>query len=119
MKLLKIFIPAVLVLVLVLVLGVILTINLLVSHPGKRLFNDPQFAGSQNQYSCASCHAGGEKIGNIANKKSFLIVDTGYSSIEDVINKAMISTYLSGVPLDKDSQEMKDLVDYLIQLKSD
>lgn len=112
MKLIKIILPV------VFISGIILTINNLLSHPGKRLFSDPGFAGSQNQYSCASCHANGEKIGNIVDKKSFLIVETRYSSVEDVINYAMIPTYLSGAPIDKQSQEMKDLVDYLIQLKA-
>lgn len=113
MKLLKIILPV------AIVTGVILAIAGFLSHPGKKLFDDPGFAGSQNQYSCASCHADGAKIGNIANKRSFLIVETRYSSVEDVINKAMITTYLSGKPIDKESQEMKDLVDYLIQLKAE
>ncbi len=113
MKLLKIILSV------AIIAGVALATKNLLSHPGKKLFNDPGFAGSQNQYSCASCHANGDKIGNVADKTSFLIVETQYFSVEDVINKAMITPYLSGEPIDKHSQEMKDLVDYLIQLKAD
>lgn len=90
--------------------------QVLFSHPGERLFKDPEFAQSRNSASCASCHDGGAGIGNIQGKTSFVINTRSFNSVEAVIDEVMIPVFLEGKPIGKKSQPMKDLVDYLRQL---
>lgn len=95
------------------IFGLAFLANQLLSHPGKQHFDNESFAGSLNSDSCASCHANGESLGDISNKKGYLIVGTQYDSVEAVIDDVMIPKYLEGKPIGKNSKQMKELVDYL------
>jgi len=100
-------------------IGLIIGLNNRFTHPGQKLFRDPELGDSQNQYSCSSCHDQGEMIGDIKTKKSFFIVETAFKSVADVIDDAMIPNYLEGHPIGKDSQQMADLVNYLETFSQD
>ena len=86
-------------------------------QPGERSFKDPKFAGSNNFKSCNYCHAAGEKLKGATDKSSFVVDGKQYKRIEDVINQVMIAEYLGGKPIPDDSQEMKDLINYMTQFK--
>ena len=83
---------------------------------GKALFNDPKFAGSTNDKSCNSCHPDGRGLGKAADKETFSIMGDQLDSLEDTINTC-IKMALKGNKLSKDSQQMKDIVQYIKSLK--
>lgn len=78
---------------------------------GRSLFNDTSL-GTNNK-SCNSCHPGGENIDG--NKEKYIIFGKTQNSLEDAVNFC-IEMALEGKPLDKDSEEMKDMVAYLRSL---
>jgi cytochrome c len=83
---------------------------------GKALFNDPEFAGSTNDKSCNSCHPDGRGLEKAADKASFSIMGNQMDSLEDTVNTC-IKMALKGNVLSKDSQQMKDIVQYIKSFK--
>jgi len=81
---------------------------------GKMLFNDPKLGGGTSGKSCGSCHPNGENIDG--TKKTFTIMKEKQNSPEEAVNFC-IKMALKGTPIDKDSQDMKDLVSYIQTLK--
>ena len=82
---------------------------------GKALFNDPTLG--TNGSTCGTCHPGGkglEKSG-AADKKEWTTPGGVEKSLEDAINMC-ITMALKGKALDKNSQEMQDLVAYIKSL---
>ncbi len=75
---------------------------------GEKLFNDPAFAGSTNEYSCKSCHQGGKKLGKIGGRKN----------LARIINRC-ITGPMSGKKIDGRSVEMRSLKLYLQSLSKD
>jgi len=70
---------------------------------GKKLFNDPTLGGSENEISCNTCHPDGKGLEKVGE------------NLEDVINLC-IERPLKGKPLDRDSQDMRDIVTYIKSL---
>ena len=82
---------------------------------GKALFNDPKLG--TNNSTCNTCHPDGkgmEKAG-ATGKKEWTTPGGVLNSLEDAINMC-ITMALKGKALDKNSQEMKDLVAYIKSL---
>lgn len=78
---------------------------------GKALFNDVNLG--TNGKSCNSCHTAGKDINS--TKKTYTVLGTTQDSLEDAVN-VCIKMALSGEPLDKGSDKMKDMVSYLKSL---
>jgi len=72
---------------------------------GKRLFNDAHLAQSDNDRSCATCHADGAKLEK-ADKNP---------DLAGQINRC-IQGALGGKPLDRESADMQSLVMYVQSL---
>lgn len=72
---------------------------------GEKLFNDPEFAGSLNASSCASCHPGGKGLEEAA----------GNLKLDDLINRC-ITGPLEGKALDKESFDFRSLKMYIESL---
>jgi len=83
---------------------------------GKKLFNNPKFAGSRNDKSCNSCHPDGRGVEKAWNKTKFSIMGREKDSLEDTVNLC-ISMALKGKPIRKDSRQMNDIVQYIKSLK--
>jgi len=79
---------------------------------GKALFNDTKFAGATSGMSCNSCHPDGRGLENAAAKKEFHIMGKKQNSLEEAVN-ACIEAAIKGKPIDKTSNEMKDIVAYI------
>lgn len=82
---------------------------------GKALFNDPKLG--TNNSTCNTCHPDGkglEKAG-AKGKKEWKTPGGVQNSLEDAINMC-ITMALKGKALDKNSQEMNDLVAYIQSL---
>ncbi|MCG6551442.1 MAG: hypothetical protein L7F77_03875 [Candidatus Magnetominusculus sp. LBB02] len=75
---------------------------------GKKLFNDKTLAGSSSGKSCNTCHPSGKGI----DSAKFAAKDSG---LEDIINKC-IEGPLKAKALPKDSQELKDIAEYIKSL---
>ena len=84
------------------------------SARGKKLFNDPALGGSTNAKSCNTCHPEGARLEKAAKKTDF--PDFGTKDIKDVVN-ACIKAPLKGKPIDKNSQDMEDIVAYIRSLE--
>lgn len=82
---------------------------------GKVMFNDPKLG--TNGSTCNTCHPDGkglEKAG-MKGKKEWKTPGGVLNSLEDAINMC-ITMALKGKALDKNSQEMKDMVAYIKSL---
>ncbi len=82
---------------------------------GRAMFNDPKFAGGTK--SCSSCHPNGkglEKAGEMGRKEWKNPAGT-FTSLEDTINVCIILAN-KGKAIHPKSDEMKDLVTYIISL---
>jgi cytochrome c553 len=80
------------------------------AHPstteeGKRLFNNPELAGSSTDKSCNSCHNDGKGLEQSVNNPK----------IEQQINRCIVGA-LQAKPLELDSREMLSLKKYLVSL---
>lgn len=82
---------------------------------GKKLFNDPAFAGSPNSKSCNTCHQDGKRLEKAGTKKYTTFMGMGITSLEEVVNTC-ITNPLKGKALAVDSKEMKDIVAYIKSL---
>ncbi|UCG77833.1 MAG: hypothetical protein JSV21_09685 [Nitrospirota bacterium] len=83
---------------------------------GKKLFEDPKFAGSTNNKSCNSCHPDGRGLENASGKPQYSIMGSNLSSLEATVN-VCIKKALKGKPLEHNSSEMKDIVEYIGSVK--
>lgn len=72
---------------------------------GKRLFNDSHLAQSDNDRSCATCHADGAKLEKASRNPD----------LAGQINRC-IQGALGGKPLDRKSADMQSLVMYVESL---
>ncbi len=79
---------------------------------GKSLFNNP--ALGSNGRTCSSCHRDGKGING--TKSVFRIIGREFNDPADAINFCL-KIALKGNPLQKESQEMQDLVAYIKSLK--
>ncbi|MBF0464684.1 MAG: hypothetical protein HQK88_07925 [Nitrospirae bacterium] len=70
---------------------------------GKALFNDTKLGGGSTGKSCNSCHPAG---------KGIKPETTNSTRLEDIVN-GCITGPLAGTALQKDSQQMKDIVAYI------
>lgn len=82
---------------------------------GKALFNDPTLGGGTTGKSCNSCHPGGKGLVGIGDLKEWKMMGKTYKSLEDVINYD-VRKALHGKPLDKNSEEMTNLIAYIKSL---
>lgn len=87
--------------------------------PGEEIFKDKEFANNQKSVSCSYCHSGGAKLNGVATQTVFEIDGETYHSIENVINQVMIKQFMKGDPIDKNSQQMKDLVAYIKKISKE
>ncbi len=85
---------------------------------GKTLFNDPEFAGGLSGKSCATCHPDGEGMDKAAARKEWKDSEGNVKTLEDMINQCIIGA-LEGEALDKNSEEMKDIVAYIKSFKKE
>jgi len=81
---------------------------------GKTLFNDPKAFGGKK--SCNECHPDGRGLKNSAAKKEFHIMGKNQKSLEEAVNFCIVNANM-GKAIDKNSDEMKDMVAYLKTLK--
>ncbi|MBF0458240.1 MAG: hypothetical protein HQK99_10135 [Nitrospirae bacterium] len=79
---------------------------------GEEAFNDVKFAGGKAGKKCSECHAKGKGFEGLDKQQKYKVLDKEFSSIEEAANFC-IQTWLQGIPLVKDSTEMKDLVTYV------
>jgi cytochrome c len=80
---------------------------------GKTLFNDPKAFGGKK--SCNECHPGGRGLENSAAKKEFHIMGKTQKSLEEAVNTCIVNANM-GKAIDKNSDEMKDMVAYIKSL---
>ncbi len=100
----------------VLAAGLIITAALAAGDvsAGKKLFNDPSFAGGKR--ACSQCHPGGSGLEDAAEKKKFHIAGGVQKSIEEAVNACIVYA-ADGTAIDVKSREMEDLVAYIRSLK--
>jgi cytochrome c len=84
---------------------------------GKKLFNDPKLGGGTAGKSCNTCHADGADLKKAASRSKFMVFESLYNSLEEVVNTCIVNT-MSGKELPADSKEMKDIVAYIKSLKN-
>jgi len=82
---------------------------------GKTLFNDKKFAGGSK--SCNDCHQNGKGIEKAADKKEFRIMGKTAKSLEEAVNLC-IEGGNKGKAIDVKSQQMQDMVAYIMSLKA-
>ena len=82
---------------------------------GKKLFNDPTFAGSTNAKSCNTCHPDGRGLEQSGQKKYTSLMGIKASSLGDIVNICIVRP-LEGKALSNDSDDMKDVVAYIKSL---
>ena len=82
---------------------------------GKKLYNDPAFAGSTNARSCNSCHQGGRGLEQAGTKQYSSLMGIRATSLEDIVN-ICIKRPLMGKPIAHESREMLDIVAYIKSL---
>jgi len=83
---------------------------------GKALFNDAKLAGGTTGKSCNSCHPGGRGLEDVGEKTEWKQMGKTFKRLEDVVNYD-IETALHGKPLDPKSEEMVNIISYIISLK--
>jgi cytochrome c len=83
---------------------------------GRKLFNDPKLGGGTEGKSCNSCHADGADLKKAASRKKFMLFESSYNSLEDVVNACIVNT-MRGKALPADSVEMKDITAFIRSLK--
>ncbi|KJR41283.1 cytochrome c family protein [Candidatus Magnetoovum chiemensis] len=82
---------------------------------GKKLFNDPAFAGGTSGKSCNTCHADGKGLEKAGAEQKITMMGKEYNSLEEAVN-ACIEGTLKGKPLSPDAKEMKDITAYIKSL---
>lgn len=107
-----------LVFLVVLVLGLAFTLAYAAGNVenGKKLFENPKFAGATSGKSCSSCHPNGQGIEGAGTKDKFTIMGNDTNSLEDAVN-VCIKHAINGKPIKKNSQDMMDIVAYIKSLK--
>lgn len=85
---------------------------------GKTLFNDPKFAGGKK--ACSSCHPNGKDLEDVSDKlaKKELLTPPGkkFKTLEETVNFC-IENAIMGKAIDPKSDQMKDIVAYIMSLK--
>lgn len=85
---------------------------------GKTLFNDPKFAGGKK--ACSSCHPNGKDLEDVADKltRKELLTPPGkkLKTLEETVNFC-IENAIMGKAIDPKSNQMKDMVAYIMSLK--
>jgi cytochrome c len=85
---------------------------------GKVLFNDPKFAGGKR--SCSSCHPNGKDLEDVADKlaRKELLSPPGtkLKILEETVNFCIVNGN-QGKAIDPKSNQMKDMVAYIMSLK--
>lgn len=81
---------------------------------GKKLFNDPGFAGGTT--SCNACHPGGQGLEKAGEKTAFTIMGQRQGTLEDAVNFCIVNAN-KGQAIAVDSPEMQDMVAYIKSLK--
>lgn len=71
---------------------------------GKKLFNDPMFAGGSK--SCSTCHPDGKGIKKSAAEGK---------NLEEIVNRCIVNGN-GGRPIPRDSAQMKDIISYIKSL---
>jgi mono/diheme cytochrome c family protein len=84
---------------------------------GKALFNDPKLGNGTAGKSCNTCHPDGKGLEGIGSKKEWKTPGGTFRTIEQAVN-ICIEMALKGKALNVKSRQMKDLVSYLMSLKS-
>lgn len=111
MKFLRLFLLA------LAVLGLSLSVAWAAGHlpeeRGKKLFNDPNFAGGT--VSCNSCHPNGEGLEAAGKKSTFNIMGETQNSLEEATNFCIVNAN-KGTAIAVDSSEMEDMVAYIKSL---
>ena len=74
---------------------------------GRDLFNDPELAGSTNESSCNSCHAGGKGLENAAANKK----------LSKLVNRCLIGK-MAGEKMDGRKASMRSLKMYIKSLQN-
>ncbi|MFO0753468.1 MAG: hypothetical protein U0411_09115 [Thermodesulfovibrionales bacterium] len=84
---------------------------------GKKLFNDPKFAGGTSGSSCSTCHPNGKGLERAGEKGRTEWKNPGgtWLTLEDA-NNVCIMMANKGKTIDPRSQDMKDLVAYIKSL---
>ncbi|MBI5199040.1 MAG: hypothetical protein HZA09_03385, partial [Nitrospirae bacterium] len=107
---------------LLVILGLIFSTAFAMKHlpeeRGKTLFNDPKFAGGKR--ACSSCHPNGKDLEDVADKlaRKELLTPPGkkFKSLEETVNFC-IENAIMGKAIDPKSDQMKDMIAYIISLK--
>lgn len=85
---------------------------------GKTLFNNPKFAGGKR--ACSSCHPNGKDLEDVADKlaRKELLTPPGkkFKTLEETVNFC-IENAIMGRAIDPKSNQMKDMVAYIMSLK--
>lgn len=85
---------------------------------GKTLFNDPKFAGGKK--ACSSCHLNGKDLEDVADKlaRKELLTPPGtkLKTLEETVNFCIVNGN-QGKAIDPKSNQMKDMVAYIMSLK--
>lgn len=81
---------------------------------GKKLFNDPAFAGGTT--SCNACHPGGQGLEKAGEKTAFTIMGQKQDTLKDAVNFCIVNAN-KGQAIAVDSPEMQDMVAYIKSLK--
>jgi cytochrome c len=82
---------------------------------GKKLFNDPKFAGGTAGKSCNSCHPDGKGLEKSGTKKKFGGMFAKAKNLQEVVNMCIMNP-MKGKPIDPKSKEMADIVAYIKSL---
>lgn len=82
---------------------------------GKKLFENPDFAGGKR--ACSSCHPNGDGLSAAGSNKDFSIMSKSQKSLEEAINFCIVNAN-RGKAIAVDSQEMQDMVSYIKSLGS-
>jgi len=83
---------------------------------GEALFNDTNFAGATSGKSCSTCHPDGRGLENAGDKEEFRIMGKTQKSLEEAVN-ICIEQAIHGKAIDPVSEEMQDIVAYIMSLK--
>jgi len=80
---------------------------------GKTLFESPTFGGGTSGKTCASCHAGGEKLSaDLFEREKHSVMGKEMGSVADIVN-VCIEMAMKGKAIATDSDEMKDVLAYM------
>jgi cytochrome c553 len=112
MKIIKIALLSMI--VLTLIISVAFAMKHLPEERGKALFNDSKFANGVK--ACNACHPNGGGLEKAAEKKTFSIMGGTQKSLEEAVNFCIVNAN-KGNAIDVNSEQMKDIVEYIQSLE--